>query len=130
MSGTACGAFVRPCRVLLLTGLMLAAVVAESDRPAAHQGHGKQPKVVDLSELPAAYQVEAVTYCDGGFRVATRDGDSTDFQDFNLLFKVDSGPHGPDPQTPVLVPTEPRRERAFVVVARPADLREALRSGC
>lgn len=130
MSGTACCGYVRPCRVLLLSGLMLTAGIADSDPLVAHQGHGGQPEAIDLSTLPAAYQVEGIGYCDGSFRVTTGDGASADFRDFNLLFKVDSGPHGPDPETPVLVPADPERKRAFIVVARPADLRDALARAC
>lgn len=94
--------------------------------------HGERatPEVVDLSELPEAYQIGQVRYCDGKFEVGTEDGKIAFFADFNLLFKVDTGAHGPAPGRPVLVPADTERTRAFVVAASPADVTKLLARMC
>ena len=81
-------------------GLILVALVLFGASVAgAHEG-----RIVELKKVPPDHQVEGVNYCKGTYRLKLKDGSTTEFKEFNLRFKTDSGPTGPNPGAPVLIP--------------------------
>ena len=91
----------------------------------AHEG-----RVVDLKKVPPDHQVEGVNYCKGTYRLKLKDGSTSDFKEFDLRFKTDSGPTGPNPGAPVLIPAGMAGDRAFLVFAEPDEMKTALKKTC
>jgi len=91
----------------------------------AHEG-----RVVDLKKVPPDHQVEGVNYCKGTYRLKLKDGSTSDFKEFDLRFKTDSGPTGPNPGSPVLIPAGMAGDRAFLVFAEPDELKNMLKKTC
>jgi len=91
----------------------------------AHEG-----RVVDLKAVPPDHQVEGVNYCKGTYRLKLKDGSTSDFKEFDLRFKTDSGPTGPNPGAPVLIPAGMAGDRAFLVFAEPDEMKTALKKTC
>lgn len=91
----------------------------------AHEG-----RIGDLKTVPPDHQVEAVNYCKGVYRLKLKDGSTAEFKEFNLRFKTDSGPTGPNPGSPVLIPAGMARDRAFLVFAEPDEMKTALKKAC
>jgi len=107
-------------------GLILVALVLFGVGLAgAHEG-----RIVDLKKVPADHQVEGVNYCKGTYRLKLKDGSTTEFKEFNLRFKTDSGPTGPNPGAPVLIPAGMAGDRAFLVFAEPDEMKTALKKTC
>ncbi len=91
----------------------------------AHEG-----RIVDLKKVPADHQVEGVNYCKGTYRLKLKDGSTTDFTEFDLRFKTDSGPTGPNPGAPVLIPAGMAGDRAFLIFADLDEMKTALTKAC
>ncbi len=91
---------------------------------------GHQGRITDLKAVPPDHQVETVGYCKGVYHLKVKDGSTFEFQEFNLRFKTDSGPNGPHPGAPVLVPAGMRGDRAFLVFAEPDEMRVVLKTTC
>jgi len=89
---------------LIVTAAMAGAVWAQREPP-------------DLKALAPGQQVASVRYCRGVYEVALKDGSVRSFKEFDLGFKTDTSPKGPDTATPALVPTGRVGDRAFVVFA-------------
>ena len=107
-------------------GLILVALVLFGVGLAgAHEG-----RIVDLKAVSPDHQVEGVNYCKGTYRLKLKDGSTTDFKEFNLRFKTDSGPTGPNPGAPVLIPAGMAGDRAFLVFADPDEMKTALNKTC
>ncbi len=100
--------------LLLGTGLAL-----------AHQG-----RIIDLKSVPPDHLVRGVDYCKGVYRLTLKDGSTSEFKEFDLRFKTDSGPNGPNRGAPVLVPAGMRGDRAFVVFAEPDEMNQVLKKTC
>jgi len=105
--------------------IIVASVWLVSGVAGAHEG-----RIVDLKKVPADHQVEGVNYCKGTYRLKLKDGSTTDFKEFNLRFKTDSGPTGPNPGAPVLIPAGMAGDRAFLVFAEPDELKNMLKKTC
>jgi len=107
-------------------GLILVALVLFGTTIAgAHEG-----RIVDLKKVPPDHQVEGVNYCKGTYRLKLKDGSTSDFKEFDLRFKTDSGPTGPNPGAPVLIPAGMAGDRAFLVFAEPDELKNMLKKTC
>ena len=91
----------------------------------AHEG-----RIVDLKAVPPDHQVEGVNYCKGMYRLKLKDGSTSDFKEFDLRFKTDSGPTGPNPGSPVLIPAGMAGDRAFLVFAEPDEMKTAVKKAC
>jgi cytochrome c len=52
------------------------------------------------------------------------------FWEFNLRFKTDSSPSGPEPGKPVLVSQGMQGDRAQVVFSKPAEISSFIRERC
>jgi ABC-type molybdate transport system substrate-binding protein len=74
--------------------------------------------------------VSAVEHCQREYVVKHRDGAEARYPEFDLRFKVDSGPQGPAPGIPVLVVSARVGDRATVIAASPDELRRLLRDAC
>ena len=91
----------------------------------AHEG-----RIVDLKAVSPDHQVEGVNYCKGTYRLKFKDGSTSDFKEFDLRFKTDSGPTGPNPGAPVLIPAGMAGDRAFLVFADLDEMKTALKKAC
>ena len=95
--------------------------------PASAHQEGKR---LHLADAPADQQVEAIAYCDGVYRVMTKKDEPIEFREFDLRFKTDTGPDGPKPGTPVVLPAGMRGDRGFVIFASPEEMSDFIRSDC
>lgn len=91
----------------------------------AHEG-----RITDLKHLPPEHQVEAVGYCEGKYRVRLKDGTAREFREYDLRLKTDSGPNGPRPASPVLIPAGMTGDRAFLVFSGLEDMQALLKKAC
>lgn len=106
--------------------LMLSAITAApAQQPSMMQG-----QMEDLSSLPSGQQVAALRYCDNVFHVRTSEGDSLEFAEFNLRFKVDGSDKGPPPGKPALISAGMMGDRAFIIFADPAEISAFIANEC
>ena len=91
--------------------------------------HQQGPKL-HLTKAPLDQQVDAMTYCDGVYRVVTKEGSPVDFPEFDLRFKTDSSEHGPAPGTPVVINAGMRGNRGFVIFASPGEISAFIEAEC
>ncbi len=121
-----CGTIVvRGTVVIGLLGLAAAATFGQSPAAAHQQG----PKL-HLSDAPPDQQVEALTYCNGMYRVITKEGTPVEYGEFDLRFETDAGPDGPAPGTPVLINAGMRDDRGFVIFFAPGEISAFIKSKC
>lgn len=106
----------KPVLIITVIVLLAAGTVVAHNRPVA-----------DLKNLPEGQQVVTVAFCRGEYDVSLADGNTRKFKEYDLAFKSDSGANGPNPGTPVLVPTGRVRDRAFIVFSDLDELRLAFK---
>ncbi len=100
--------------MFMRTAAVLAFVVASGFGPAsAHQ----QGRILHLADAPLDQQVESIGYCQGVYRVATKQGQPVEYPEFDLRFKTDSSENGPLPGTAVLIKAGMKGDRGFVIFA-------------
>ena len=92
----------------------------------AHQ----QGKKLHLADAPPDQQVEAITYCNGTYRVIAKDGSSIEYSEFDLRFKTDSGTDGPPTGIPAVINAGMRGDRGFVVFSNPGEISAFIRTEC
>ena len=95
--------------------------------PAA--AHQQGPKL-HLGDAPSDQRIDAITYCDGTYRVTTKAGSPIEYREFDLRFKTDSGPDGPKPGTAVVVKAGMRGDRAFVIFSAPGEISGFIKNAC
>ena len=101
------------------TAAVISFVVALGLGPAsAHQ----QGKKLHLADAPLDQQVESINYCQGVYRVATKQGEPVEYPEFDLRFKTDSSADGPKPGTAVLIKAGMRGDRGLVIFSSPEVL--------
>jgi hypothetical protein len=76
----------------------------------------------DLKFVGADRQVRSIAYSRGAYCVTTTDGETVDFLEGALRFKVDSSDLGPRVGTPVILPAGTERDRFWVFFASPAEI--------
>ena len=109
------------------TAAIISFVVALGLGPAtAHQ----QGKKLHLADAPLDQQVEAINYCQGVYRVVTKQGEPVEYPEFDLRFKTDSSEDGPAPGTPVVINAGMRGDRGFVIFSSPEDMAAFLKTTC
>ncbi len=109
------------------TAAIVSFVVALGLGPAtAHQ----QGKKLHLADAPLDQQVEAIDYCQGVYRVVTKQGAPVEYPEFDLRFKTDSSESGPQPGTAVLINAGMRGDRGFVIFSSPGVLTTYLKTSC
>jgi cytochrome c len=105
--------------------------VAEGKAPSA-PGAGMmaaRPKT-DLKQVAKERRVTAIRHCGDGYHVTTEAGRTIPFWEFNLRFKTDSSPLGPERGKPVLAPGGMQGDRAQVVFSGLDDLKRFLVERC
>ncbi len=113
-------------RVRKLVPVVAMMVALGLSSAAAHQ----QGKKLHLADAPLDQQVEAITYCEGTYRVVTKQGSPVEYPEFDLRFKTDGSPDGPSPGTPVLINAGMREDRGFVIFSSPEVLTTYLKTFC
>jgi hypothetical protein len=83
---------------------------------------GAAQEFQDLKELGPDHQVQAIQYHHDTFHVTTADGQSADFFEANLRFKIDSRATGPRRGKPVILPAGMQGDRALVFFASPSEI--------
>ena len=111
----------------LQTTAVISCVIALSLSPATAHQRGKK---LHLADAPLDQQVEAINYCQGVYRVVTKQGEPVDFPEFDLRFKTDSSENGPQPGTAVLINAGMRGDRGFVIFSSPEVLTTYLKTSC
>jgi cytochrome c len=84
----------------------------------------------DLKRAPTSSTVNSIRYCGDAYRVATADGSTRVWWEFNLRFKTDGSANGPAAGKPVLVGNGMQGDRAAVVFSRPDEISAFLRKEC
>jgi cytochrome c len=84
----------------------------------------------DLKRAEVFRQVVAIRYCADAYRVTTGDGKNTTWWEFNLRFKTDGGPNGPESGKPVIVGNGMQGDRAAIVFSRPEEISSLVRREC
>lgn len=107
----------------VLSGLICFAGLA-----SAHGGH--QGKITDLKSVPISHQVIGIEYCDGKYHVKYKNGSTSDFLEFNLRFKTDSGPKGPPAGIPVQIRAGMRGDRAYLIFSNPKEFGLFIKQKC
>ncbi len=109
------------------TAAVISFVIALGLGPStAHQ----QGKRLHLADAPLDQQVEAISYCQGVYRVVTKQGEPVEYPEFDLRFKTDSSKDGPNPGTAVLINAGMRGDRGFVIFSSPEVLMIYLKTSC
>jgi cytochrome c len=97
------------------------------------QGGGMMMGAGPRSDLKGAgkdRRVSAIRHCGDAYHVTTEAGRTIPYWEFNLRFKTDSGPQGPQPGTPVLAPQGMQGDRAQVVFSSLDELKRFLVERC
>ncbi|MGH7551853.1 MAG: c-type cytochrome [Longimicrobiales bacterium] len=109
---------------------VIAYLKAVSEGEAPRAARGARAALANLKEALAANQVRAISYCPDAYRVATSDGKTHVFWEFNLRFKTDSSADGPLTGKPVLMGAGMMGDRASVVFAAPDEISGFIRREC
>jgi len=109
----------------------LIAYLRASSAGEAPRAGGRAPAgPANLKQAPAANQVRTVSYCPDAYRVATADGKTHVFWEFNLRLKTDSSAAGPLAGKPVLMGSGMMGDRASIVFAAPEEIGDFVKREC
>src|SRR5712691_106669 len=105
--------------------------LAEGKAPPAPGGGmmGAGPKS-DLKHVGKDRRVTAIRHCGDAYHVTVETGRTTPYWEFNLRFKTDSSPLGPEPGRPVLASQGMQGDRAQVVFSGLDELKRFLVERC
>ncbi len=92
----------------------------------AHQQGNK----LHLGDAPPNQRVEGISYCDGIYRVITKEGSPVEYPEFDLRFKTDASPDGPPPGTPVVINAGMKGDRGFVIFSAPSEIGAFIKTKC
>ncbi len=84
----------------------------------------------DLKQAPPPSRVTAIGHCGDAYRVATGDGKTRTFWEFNLRFKTDGSVSGPVAGHPVIVGNGMRGDRAAVVFSHLEEIATFIKKQC
>ena len=90
----------------------------------------KSPALPDLRRASPVSTVAAIRHCGDSYFVTNGNGQTLSFWEFNLRFKTDSSPSGPEPGKPVLVGQGMQGDRAQVVFSTPGEISTFIRERC
>jgi cytochrome c len=108
----------------------LQAVAEGHAPPAAGGGMMGGGSRSDLKRVGKDRRVTSIRHCGDAYHVMTEAGRTTPFWEFNLRFKTDSSPLGPEGGKPVLVPAGMQGDRAQIVFNGLDDLKRFLVERC
>jgi cytochrome c len=81
----------------------------------------------DLKEVGPDRQVVTIRYNRDTYKITTADGQSADFLETNLRFKIDSSHAGPLAGRPVILPTGMMGDRVTVFFASPGEMSASIK---
>lgn len=84
----------------------------------------------DLKKVGKERRVTAIRHCGDAYHVTTESGRTVPYWEFNLRFKTDSSPDGPERGKPVLAPAGMQGDRAQIVFSDLDDLKRFLVERC
>jgi cytochrome c len=84
----------------------------------------------DLKKVGKERRVTAIRHCGDAYHVTTESGRTVPYWEFNLRFKTDSSPNGPERGKPVLAPQGMQGDRAQLVFSSLDDLKRFLVERC
>ena len=113
-------------KIVQATAIISFVVVLGVSPATAHQ----QGKKLHLADAPMDQQVEAINYCQGVYRVVTKQGAPVEYPEFDLRFKTDSSENGPKPGIAVLINAGMRKDRGFVIFSSPEELTAHVKTTC
>ena len=108
------------------TAFMLVAAGLWTGSALAHQ----QGKRLHLADAPPDQRIEAITYCEGTYRVVTKEGAPIEYREFDLRFKTDGQADGPLPGAPVVIKAGMQGDRGFVIFASPDEISAFIKTDC
>ncbi len=112
---------------IMQTAAVISFVVALGLGPATAHQKGKK---LHLADAPLDQQVESINYCQGVYRVVTKQGEPVEYPEFYLRFKTDFSEGGPKLGTAVLINAGMRGDRGFVIFSSPEVLMTYLKTSC
>ena len=84
----------------------------------------------DLKQVGKERRVTAIRHCGDAYHVTTEVGHTVPYWEFNLRFKTDSSPQGPERGKPVIAPQGMQGDPAQVVFSTLDDLKRFLVERC
>lgn len=108
----------------------LKAVTEGKAPPAAGGGMMAMRSPSDLKHVGKERRVTAIRRCGDAYYVTMELGHTVPYWEFNLRFKTDSSPNGPEHGKPVLAPAGMQGDRAQVVFKDLDDLKRFLVERC
>ncbi len=100
---------------------------ASHGEPAARTPRSTLP---GLKRAPQSARIKAIRHCRDTYFVTNGEDVTRPYWEFNLRFKTDSSPSGPEPEAPVLVGQGMQGDRAQAVFSRPGEISAFIREGC
>ena len=98
--------------------------------PAAGGGMMAMGPRSDLKKVSKERRVTGIRHCGDAYHVTTESGRTIPYWEFNLRFKTDGSPNGPEPGKPVLAPAGMQGDRAQVVFSGLDELKRFLVERC
>jgi hypothetical protein len=95
---------------------------AARDDDAEGAMDGMTAHLLDLKKLGPEHRVQTIKHCHDTFQVTTADGQSAEFRERNLRFRIDSSEIGPRPGDPIILPAGSMGDRASVFFASPQEI--------
>lgn len=108
---------------------ILIALGIGSGQIQAHEGHHTNT-MTNLKTLLPSQQVIVIGYCQGTYEVKLKDNSTVTFKEFDLRFKIDSGPNGPNTGNALLIPAGMGGDRAFVIFSDPSIMATFFKKTC
>ena len=108
----------------------LKVLAAGNPPPAAAGGMMAMGPRVDLKKVGKERRVTAIRHCGDAYHVTTESGRTIPYWEFNIRFKTDSSPNGPERGKPVLATQGMQGDRVQVVFSGLDDLKQFLVDRC
>jgi cytochrome c len=89
-----------------------------------------RPLLPSLKSLETRVLVTALRQCEDTYFVTTADGVTKPFWEFNLRFKTNSTPEGPEPGKPAILRAGMMGDRATIVFASPTEISRFIEVKC
>src|SRR5438094_929497 len=117
--------------VTFAAGIVVLVLLTTTPRAAAAPGGmmAMGPRA-NLKRVGKERRVTAIRHCGDAYHVTTESGRTVPYWEFNLRFKTDTSPNGPDHGKPVLASQGMQGDRAQVVFSGLDDLKRFLVERC